>query len=169
MNLADLVGEIDQARTRFGPSSILGFKGLVNLAAGIETGEIKTEMGPAQDRLDDRLIVSGDPGLFNTISLNLAVGSIKYGFYAGAFAKKVVSARSVSHAYGLKDYVNAKNQESARDDVANNLAKSHGRTMNLSDYQCHAYSFECTVDPLMRKNNSRQSRHNLARLQSRKH
>ena len=140
----------------------------MNLAAGIQTGEIKTGLEPAKELMDNRLLVSGDPGLINAIAMNFAVGEIRDGFYSGDFAKKIVSAKSISHAYGLKDYINTRNQESTGDDTIDDLSKFHSRTMDLSDYQVHADFFENTTDPLLRSHNSRQSRREHARLQIRK-
>ena len=159
---------MEQSRDR-GPSSITGFKGLVNFAAGIATGDIITGLEAAKDVFNHRLIVSVDPGLVYTAGLTFSVGEIRDEFYSGDFAKKLISAKSISQATGLKDYIAARNVESAENsDLIDELAKQHGRTMDLSDYQAHSDHFEATTDHLLRSHNSRQSRRNHARLQSQK-
>ena len=123
-------------------------------------------MEAAEDIFDHRLIVSVDPGPVYTDGLTFSVGEIRDGIYSGDFAKKLISAKSISQATGLKDYIAARNVESAESsDLIDELAKQHGRTMDPSDYQAHSLAFESAADPLLRSHNSRQSRRNHARLQ----
>ena len=123
----------------------------------------------AEEVFDHRLIVSIDPGLVYTAGITFSVGEIRDGIYSGDFAKKLISAKSISQATGLKDYIAARNVESAENaDLIDELAKQHGRTMDLVDYELHSVAFESAADPLLRSHNSRQSRRNHARLQSQK-
>ena len=77
----------------------------MNLLAGIKTGEIKTGLKHAKDLFDRRLIVGIDPRLVNTAGLTFSVGEILGGVYSGVFAKKLISAKHIRQATGLKDYV----------------------------------------------------------------
>jgi hypothetical protein len=55
MNSLVLQTSSGESMSHLGPSSIKGFKGLVNFAAGISTGEIKTGMEAAEDFFDHSL------------------------------------------------------------------------------------------------------------------
>ena len=94
---------LDPNKRNYGPSSNMGLKGLVNFASGIKTGEIVTGEEAAKDLIDNRLIVSIDPGIVNLAAITFAFGCYNSSTtsFDGQFAKKLISAKSVSRDTSL--------------------------------------------------------------------
>ena len=78
VNLAELAGNLNPDLRNLGPKSNMGFKGIVNLAFGVGTGEIITGTAAAKELFDNRLVVSMDPGLVNLAAVTYSVGQYKY-------------------------------------------------------------------------------------------
>ena len=171
VNLADLAGNLNPNKRDLGPSSNLGFKGLVNLASGIKTGEILTGEVHAKEFVNDRLFVIIDPGLVNIAGTTFVYGKYDSATtsFNGQFAKKLLSSKSVSQYTGLKDYINRANKSNEFASLIDDLSKQTGRTMDVADYTTHANTFQATAEPLLHAHNSRQARRSHARLQSKKH
>jgi len=148
----------------------MGFKGLVNFASGIKTGEIVTGEEAAKDLIDNRLIVSIDPGLVNLAAITFAFGRYNSSTtsFDGQFAKKLISAKSVSRDTSLTNYINRANESNEFANLIDELSKQHGRTMNVADYMAHSTAFQANAEPLLQAHNSRQARRSHARLQSKK-
>jgi hypothetical protein len=129
----------------------MGFKGLVNFASGIKTGEIVTGEEAAKDLIDNRLIVSIDPGLVNLAAITFAFGCYNSSTtsFDGQFAKKLISAKSVSRDTSLTNYINRANESNEFANLIDELSKQHGRTMNVADYMAHSTAFQANAEPLL--------------------
>ena len=165
------VGNIVPGKKNLGPSSNLGSKCLINLASAMKAGEIELGVREAKTLFDKRLLVSIDPGLVNLAAITFTIGSYDdtRKKYDGNFAKKMISAKSVSTATGLDKYISDRNIESAiLQPSIDDLTFNHGRVMDLNEYQAHVKSFEENSTLPLAAHNSRQSRRYHARLQSKK-
>lgn len=93
IDLAKLAGDmLEERKGKFGPSSMDNpFKGMLNLAHAIGTGELKTGALAAKDLFDNRLIVSMDPGQTNFVGSTMIFGKLdEHGVFQGEFVKKNV-------------------------------------------------------------------------------
>ena len=89
VNLGALAGNIKEEKRDLGPSSIEGFKGMLNLSHVLDTGELYTGGEAAKDLFDNRLIVSIDPGSKNFAGQTFSFGQFdRYGVFNGRFMRK---------------------------------------------------------------------------------
>jgi len=169
VSLGDIVGDFLVDKTTLGPSSIAGFKGMVNIQSAINTAEIKTGEFEAEKLFNHRLIVSMDPGLANVVGCTFSYGEIRDGSYQGNFMKKVFSARHCSRFTGLNDFIHETNsgldnlQQSIRD-----LSQSHGRTMDLRSYEDFIYTFNTAGRNLREQSAAPETRKKLFKLSKKK-